>query len=142
MESLIEDGLVDEGQSGVKQRHLLQTIGAVGREIDPMMWINDALSQSKDHERVVVDDLRFLNEAVSLADYGFMVIRLRFPDRDSQRERLQRAYPDDWQRHFDSAGDVSETEMERIPPEMIELEMTVKDGDDNWLELMEHLWLT
>jgi Tfp pilus assembly protein PilP len=28
-----------------------------------------------------------------------------------------------------------------IPDEMVDLEMTVEDGDANWLTLAEHLWL-
>lgn len=142
IDSLVESGVVDPGQRDVKQRRMLQTIGAVGREIDPMMWINDTLRCASEHERVVVDDLRFVNEATALADYGFMVIRLNFPDDEFQRERLMRAYPDDWERHWNARNDISETEIRAIPDDLIEMELTVEDGDANWQAIAEHLWLT
>lgn len=142
LESLVDSGVVDAEQRGVKQRRMLQTIGAVGREIDPMMWINDTLRCASEHDRVVVDDLRFVNEATALADHGFMIVRLNFSDDEFQRERLMRAYPDDWERHWNARNDISETEIQAIPKEMIDLEITVEDGEANWRTLAEHLWLT
>lgn len=142
LESLIESGVVDAQQRDVKQRRMLQAIGAVGREIDPMVWINDTLRCASEHDRVVVDDLRFVNEAVALADYGFIIVRLNFPEEEFQKERLMRAYPDDWERHWNARNDISETEIRAIPSDMIDLEITVDDGDTNWLAMIEHLWLT
>ena len=141
LESLIDSGLVDAEQRQIKQRRMLQSIGAVGREIDPMMWINDTIRCAEAHAHVVVDDLRFVNEAMALAEHGFMIIRLNFPDDETQMKRLMTAYPEDWERHWDARNDISETEIMTIPSEMVDLEMTVEDGDANWLTLAEHLWL-
>ena len=141
LESLINSGLIDAEQRQIKQRRMLQTIGAAGREIDPMMWINDTIRCAEAHDRVVVDDLRFVNEAMALSDQGFIIIRLNFPDDETQMQRLMTAYPDDWGRHWDARNDISETEIMAIPDEMVDLEMTVEDGDANWLTLAEHLWL-
>jgi hypothetical protein len=141
LESLINSGLIDAEQRQIKQRRMLQTIGAAGREIDPMMWINDTIRCAEAHDRVVVDDLRFVNEAMALSDQGFIIIRLNFPDDETQMQRLMTAYPDDWERHWDARNDISETEIMAIPDEMVDLEMTVEDGDANWLTLAEHLWL-
>ncbi len=141
LESLIDSGLVDAEQRQVKQRRMLQAIGAVGREIDPMMWINDTIRCAEAHQHVVVDDLRFVNEAIALADGGFIIIRLNFPDDETQKKRLMTAYPEDWERHWNARNDISETEILAIPEELVDLEMTVEDGEANWRTMAEHLWL-
>lgn len=131
MEALMADGLIDESHRGTKQRRLLQTIGAQGRAIDADIWIRDALNQSDLHERVVIDDVRFVNEARALVAAGFKLVRLSFPDQDSQKERLRSAYPDDWERHWEARHDVSEAEHWQIPAELVSLELSVRDGPEN-----------
>ena len=101
-----------------------------------------ARSPTRQHLLQTWRDLRFVNEAIALADYGFIIIRLNFPDEEFQRERLMRAYPEDWERHWNARNDISETEIRAIPSDMIDLEITVEDGDTNWLAMIEHLWLT
>ena len=83
-DSLVESGVVDPGQRDVKQRRMLQTIGVVGREIDPMVWINDTLRCASEHERVVVDD--------QIRQRGHSPRRLRLHDNQTQlpRRRAQR----------------------------------------------------
>lgn len=132
LETLIEEGLVAPEQAGIKQRRLLQTIGAEGRAIDPNLWIRDAINESERHDMVVIDDMRFVNEARALAAEGFHIVRLSFPDEESQLRRLRTAYPGDWQRHWDARDDVSEAEHSAVPPELVSLELTVEDGPGNW----------
>ena len=142
IETMVEDGLLPADVLGTKQRRLLQTIGAVGREIDPRLWIRDTLTQTEAHERVVIDDVRFPNEAEALVEAGFILIRLGFDDEQMQIERLRRAYPDTWERHWAARDDVSESGIDGIPAELVDLELTVRDGDDNLRDLLDHLWLS
>jgi dephospho-CoA kinase len=142
IEALIADGLVAPEQAGIKQRRLLQAIGAEGRAIDANMWIRDAVSESRKHDLVIIDDVRFINEARALVNEGFLLIRLRFADDESQMARLQKAYPDDWERHWESRNDVSECEYTQIPEELISLDLTVTDGEDNWREVAALVDLT
>ena len=142
IEALIQEGVVSADQKGVKQRRMLQAIGAAGREIDPTMWIDDVLREAESHQHVVVDDLRFVNEARVLAENDFILVRLDFQQSDQQKERLQKAYPNDWERHWGARNDVSEVQMAEIPESLINLKLMVEDGDSNWDELSRHLWLT
>ena len=45
-----------------KDRKLLQQIGTYMREIDPDVWANYVVKQSKKYDYVVIDDLRYKNE--------------------------------------------------------------------------------
>ena len=45
-----------------KDRKLLQQIGTYMREIDPDVWANYVVKQSKKYNYVVIDDLRYKNE--------------------------------------------------------------------------------
>ena len=142
IDALVSEGLLDRSLVGTKQRRLLQTIGAIGREIDPKMWIADTLRHSLCHENVVVDDVRFTNEAESLAEAGFILIRLNFDSEILQTQRLQRAYPDSWKRHWEARHDVSESGIDDIPAELVDLDLVVQDGDANLQGMLDHLWLS
>lgn len=60
------------GEVGVTVRHLLQTLGTEwGRDcIHPDVWIRCWEAQSSRYERVVVDDVRFENEAAAIKRKG------------------------------------------------------------------------
>ena len=45
-----------------KDRKLLQQIGTYMREIEPDVWANYVVKQSKKYDYVVIDDLRYKNE--------------------------------------------------------------------------------
>lgn len=59
-------------------RALMQVFGQVMREVDPGYWINQTLEDLRHHqpEFVVVDDLRFRNEAEALRDLGWVLVRV------------------------------------------------------------------
>ena len=60
-------------------RKTLQDVGLAMRAVDPDVWIRqmaDSLYALPPNAPVVVDDLRFLNEAAFLAQHGFYIVRL------------------------------------------------------------------
>lgn len=59
-------------------RQLMQIYGAVMRAQNPSHWIDLCLDEIKanDAEFVVVDDLRFQNEAEALRDLGWTLVRV------------------------------------------------------------------
>ena len=61
-----------------KDRSLLQKIGDGMRQIDPDVWIDYTMNRiiAEGIEDVVIDDLRYLNEAQILKLHGFTIIRL------------------------------------------------------------------
>ena len=59
-------------------RQLMQVYGQVMREQDPAYWIDKCLDTVRtcDDEFVVIDDMRFRNEAEALRDLGWTLVRL------------------------------------------------------------------
>jgi len=57
-----------------KDRQLLQKIGTAMRGIDSDVWINSILTKCKQHSCVIVDDIRYVNEAIALQNEGFILI--------------------------------------------------------------------
>ena len=96
VDALIEEGLVSPEAAGKKHRGVLQAIGAEGRRLRPTIWIEDALTQAENHEKVVIDDMRYINEAKLAHEQGFVNLRLCISE-NLQKSRLQRTYPDDWE---------------------------------------------
>jgi len=62
-----------------EQRIILQRVGAYFRDIDPYVWINPINEILKIYSRVVVDDLRYYNEAMFLKKHDFKLIRIIRP---------------------------------------------------------------
>lgn len=55
-------------------RHVLQRLGAEwGRALHPELWIRAALREAAAHDRAVISDCRFPNEAAAIADAGGVV---------------------------------------------------------------------
>jgi len=59
-----------------KDRPLLQQIGMKMREIRPSVWIDYIIHLGEQHDNLVIDDVRFVNEARVLQEAGWIVIRL------------------------------------------------------------------
>jgi len=67
-----------------KDRRLLQDIGTKMREIKPTVWVDylirqierDTSSPGFSYRGIVVDDLRFLNEAELLRRNGFFIVKI------------------------------------------------------------------
>ena len=110
-----------------KDRRLLQQIGMKMREIREDVWIDYLINH--EGSLLIVDDVRFINEAEKLKAAGWTIIRINI-DEDLQKQRLQITYPDDWEVHWNSRGDSSEAQVDLIPEELIELE--VKAVNQEW----------
>ena len=103
-----------------KDRPLLQQIGMKMREIRESVWLDALIRESEKYDLVVCDDVRFINEAKTLKEHGWILIKLDIDD-DLQKKRLQNTYPDDWKIHWDNRDDASEAEVDKIPLEWFDL---------------------
>ena len=111
-----------------KDRKLLQQIGMKMREIRPMVWIDYVIDESKGYEFVVVDDVRFVNEAKQFKENGWKLVKLEITD-EIQKSRLQNTYGDDWESHWNNRSDPSEAEVDKIPIEWFDLVISPNEGD-------------
>ncbi len=111
-----------------KDRPLLQQIGMKMREIRESVWLDVLIRESEKHELVVCDDVRFINEAKTLKEHGWVLIKLDIDD-DLQKKRLQDAYPDDWKIHWNNRSDASEAEVDKIPLEWFDLVIPSANDD-------------
>ena len=109
---------------GEKNRPLLQQIGMKMREIRESVWLDVLIREANTQEvygySVVCDDVRFINEAQTLKEHGWILIKLVISD-DLQKQRLQDTYGDDWKIHWNNRTDSSETEVDAIPLELFDL---------------------
>ncbi len=118
-----------------KDRPLLQQIGMKMREIRPSVWIDYIIHLGEQNDNLVIDDVRFVNEASVLQEAGWIVIRLNIEDK-LQKERLQNTY-DDWEVHWNNRSDSSETEVMQILASDVNLEL--ESGPDAIEEMMAYL---
>ena len=105
---------------GEKNRPLLQQIGMKMREIRESVWLDCLIRESEEHELVVCDDVRFVNEAHTLKEHGWTLIKLVISD-DLQKQRLQDTYGEDWEAHWNNRTDASETEVDKISLDIFDL---------------------
>lgn len=61
-----------------RDRWFLQTLGELARAVDSSVWIKHVYREmvALKNENIVIDDVRYLNEAEFLRDHGFILIRL------------------------------------------------------------------
>lgn len=102
-----------QGKDG-RDRVILQQLGTKLREIDPDVWLNFLLKkvkflENKGVENIVLDDLRYVNEAKALRAAGFRLIIVTAPE-ELRLARIHALYPNtppeaimhaseqDWQR--------------------------------------------
>ena len=90
-----------------KDRSLLTSIGTKMREINPDVWINYVLKQTKDQTHCIVDDLRYQNEYEALVNSGFKIIQLKV-DPIIQKERIKIVYPNNYEDHLKNINHISE----------------------------------
>ena len=95
----------------VKDRKLLQDIGTNMRLIDPDVWVNYIINSNDDN--VIIDDLRFENEARLLKQNNWIIIRLNITD-ELQRKRIIETYPDTYQDHLNNLNHESELEISKL----------------------------
>jgi len=118
-----------------KDRPLLQQIGMKMREIRPSVWIDYIIHLGEEHDNLVIDDVRFANEAKVLKEAGWTIVRLDISEK-LQKERLQNTY-EDWEVHWNSRGDASEVEVKQINCDDVDLELDA--GPDAIEEMLDYL---
>ena len=101
-----------------KDRNLLQTIGTQFRMINNDVWINYVVKD--DLPNVIIDDLRYLNEAKILKENGWYIIRININDK-LQTERIKQTY-DNWEEHIQNINHESELEIDKMD-EYIDLDI-------------------
>ena len=90
-----------------KDRTLLTSIGQKMREINPDVWANYVINQTKDLDYCLIDDLRYQNEYELLAKEGWKIIQLRI-SKELQEQRIQSIYPENYQDHLKNRTHASE----------------------------------
>ena len=77
---------------GKKNRPFLQSLGHGARErFGDTIWVDYALQEAKEHQKVVIDDVRYENEIHILKGAGFSLWRV-IVDSNIQTERLEILY--------------------------------------------------
>lgn len=90
-----------------KDRKLLQDLGEKMKEIDYDVWVKYLTNQIINEERVIIDDLRYINEYNSLKNFGFIIIKLEI-SKEEQIKRIKSTYPNTYQEHISRLNHVSE----------------------------------
>jgi dephospho-CoA kinase len=75
-----------------KNRALLQALGERMRQIDEHVWIRYVVKQIPPDKNVIISDVRYKNEADTLRELGFKLIRLVITPEEQER-RIQKLYP-------------------------------------------------
>jgi cytidylate kinase len=96
-----------------KDRPLIQHIADKMKEIDPDIWAKYVVNQIKDIDNIIIDDLRFPNEAKYLQTLGFIIIKLTIHPGE-QRNRIMRTYIQTYQEHLDNLHHNSEQHYNKI----------------------------
>jgi len=93
-----------------KNRRVLQKLGEEMRGLDPDIWIRPVLWKITDlrDRPIVIPDLRYLNEAETLASIDFAIVRVQV-DIPTQRGRAIRFYGEG---DLKRAGHISEIELD------------------------------
>ena len=112
-----------------KDRNLLQSIGTSMRSINPDVWVNYIIKCDEKH--IIIDDLRYENEARILKDNNWYIIRLNITDK-LQKSRIIKTYPDTFQDHLNNLRHESELEIS-ILDKYIDLELESNNIDYNKL---------
>lgn len=125
-----------------KDRPLLQQIGMKMREIRPTVWIDYLVRQADELNQsmydVVVDDVRFVNEAKRFKSEGWVLVKMDI-GQDLQLERLQRTYPDTWETHVAHRNDLSEQEVDEIPEEWFDVIISAETDTGDYTPVIEFI---
>ena len=90
-----------------KDRPLLINFANKMRDIDPDVWVNQVLKQTKGQENCIIDDVRYQNEVDALMRDGWKFIQLNVPY-ELQKSRIMKLYPNDYEEHLKALCHISE----------------------------------
>ena len=99
-----------------KDRKLIQSVADCLKIIDKAVWANYLIRKIKNLDNVIIDDLRFQNEAIKLKKLGFIIIHLKV-DKDTQLKRLKQKYSN-FKNHINNLSHNSETEHNLIDADL------------------------
>lgn len=88
-----------------KNRTLLQQIGNETRKYYPTLWIDYAIKASESHKNIVIDDVRYINEAELLKSKGFELWRIILNPK-TQRERILTTYGEEQLQYLNHASEI------------------------------------
>lgn len=120
-----------------KDRKLLQQIGTNLKLIDEEVWINYALNSSYNY--IIIDDLRFENEAKKLKENGWIIIKLNI-SKELQVERIKKTYPNTWLHHIGYLNHESEQEFDNLD-KYTDLKIEVDDCKNIFEKVKEYIYL-
>ena len=92
-----------------KDRELLINFANKMRDIDPDVWVNQVLYQTKNKEFCIIDDIRYQNELDALIDDNWIIIKLTI-SKELQASRLKETYPETYKEHLKFVDHFSENE--------------------------------
>lgn len=95
-----------------KNRRLYVEVGQRMRDIDPMVWVNHVVKDSRGCDFAVVDDLRFKNEMIALKNEGWKIVRLKIT-KEQQIKRLGDIYVNS-EEHIEGLNSVTETDLDDV----------------------------
>lgn len=116
-----------------KDRPLLIDFANKMRDIDPNVWINQVLKQTKGQENCIIDDVRYQNEVDALIEDGWKFIQLDV-SYEVQRSRLMRIYPNDYQEHLQANNHISEQNNFVFPQGYPQLRFEINDENDQQIK--------
>ena len=90
-----------------KDRPLLINFANKMRDIDPDVWVNQVLKQTKGQDNCIIDDVRYQNEVDALVNDGWKFIQLNVPY-ELQKSRIMKLYPNDYKEHLKASCHISE----------------------------------
>jgi adenylate kinase family enzyme len=96
-----------------KDRQLLIQIGKKMREIEPNVWVNATIREANKHRYVIIDDVRYENELLTLKKEKWILIKLKI-SKKLQLQRLKHTYPETWESHFKYINDNSEAQIDAL----------------------------
>ena len=96
-----------------KDRKLIQTIADKMKDIEPDIWAKYVIAHIKNSDNIIIDDLRFLNEASYLHEENFIIIKLTI-DKETQLKRLKHTYPKTYKEHINNLHHNSEQFYDQI----------------------------
>ena len=117
-----------------KDRHLLQQIGTKMREINSNIWIEYLTHKHKDDVHIIIDDVRYINEANTLKKNGYFLIKLNISN-ELQETRIKLLYENSDQ-HLNKRNHDSETSLDMLNDDIFDLIINV--DDDNIEEIVSN----
>ena len=117
-----------------KNRNLYVDVGQKMREIDPNVWTNYVLKESRGVNFAIIDDLRFKNEMDALKREGWKLIRLNI-NREQQIRRLQSTYINS-NEHIKGLDSETEKDLDDVLDSKFDLVLNQEEGVLNMFNLL------